>query len=86
MYVRKHFKEDARNKAQELVTNIRAEFKKILKEVDWMDKETRKHALKKADMMVTHIGYPIELLNDTKLEEFYKDVRNYIICALYQKI
>lgn len=37
-----------------------------------MDNKTRKAALDKADRMTTHIAYPDELLDDNKLEEFYK--------------
>lgn len=37
-----------------------------------MDEETKKAALDKAESMSTHIAYPDELLNDTKLEEFYR--------------
>lgn len=80
LYVRKYFKKDAKESAQELVANIRAEFKETLKSVDWMDEVTRKEALKKADMMVEYIGYPNELLDDTKLEEYYQDVREYFYC------
>ncbi|KAI4465576.1 zinc metalloprotease family m13 neprilysin-related [Holotrichia oblita] len=72
LYVRKYFNERAKKSAQELVYNIKSEFKKTLKHVDWMDEETREHALKKADMMVEYIGYPYELLDDVKLEEYYQ--------------
>lgn len=72
LYVRKYFKEDAKKNAVEMVSDIRQEFMKILKTVDWMDEETRKSALDKAESMSTHIAYPDELLDDRKLEEFYK--------------
>ncbi|XP_026670737.1 neprilysin-2 isoform X1 [Ceratina calcarata] len=72
MYVRKYFKEDAKKNAVEMVADIREEFTKILKKVDWMDDETRKSALKKAASMSSHIAYPDELLDDKKLEEFYE--------------
>lgn len=60
-----------------MVADIRAEFQDILKQVDWMDEETKKNALDKAKSMSTHIAYPDELMNDRKLEEFYGDVRCY---------
>ncbi|XP_043263785.1 neprilysin-2 isoform X2 [Colletes gigas] len=72
LYVRKYFKEDAKKNAVEMVADIREEFTKILKKVDWMDEDTRKSALSKAASMSTHIAYPDELLDDNKLEEFYK--------------
>lgn len=37
-----------------------------------MDEETRKSALDKAASMTSHIAYPDELLQDSKLEEFYE--------------
>ncbi|XP_014481617.1 PREDICTED: neprilysin-11 isoform X1 [Dinoponera quadriceps] len=71
MYVRKYFKEDAKKTALEMVSDIREEFTKILKKVEWMDEKTRANALDKAASMVSHIAYPDELLDDKKLEEFY---------------
>lgn len=71
LYVRKYFNEEARQNAKEMVADIRAEFQDILKNVDWMDDETRQNALDKAKSMSTHIAYPDELLDDNKLEEFY---------------
>lgn len=57
-----------------MVKDIQLEFKDILHKIDWMDDVTRKAALEKAESMTTHIGYPDELLDDKKLEEFYKGV------------
>ncbi|KAJ8668512.1 hypothetical protein QAD02_010175 [Eretmocerus hayati] len=71
-YVRKYFNEEAKKTAEEMVADIRQEFKKILQKVDWMDDETRKAALDKAESMTTHIAYPNELLDDNKIEEFYR--------------
>ncbi|XP_016921652.1 neprilysin-2 isoform X2 [Apis cerana] len=72
MYVRKYFKQDAKNNAVEMVADIRKEFTKILKKVDWMDKDTKRSALDKAANMSSHIAYPDELLDDSKLEQFYE--------------
>lgn len=41
MYVKKYFKEDSKKIALEMVTDIREEFNIILKNLDWMDDETR---------------------------------------------
>lgn len=57
-----------------MVSDIRAEFEEILKQVDWMDEKTRANAIDKARSMSTHIAYPDELLDDRKLEEFYEGV------------
>ncbi|XP_037924758.1 neprilysin-2 isoform X2 [Hermetia illucens] len=74
LYVRKHFQEDDKSKALEMVNGIREEFEKILKEVSWMDEKTREAALNKLHRMTTHIGYPDEIMKDSKLEEYYKDL------------
>ncbi|XP_046397833.1 neprilysin-2-like isoform X2 [Ischnura elegans] len=71
-YVRRYFQDDAKKNALEMVEDIRAEFNKILQALDWMDSETRKSAMEKASTMTTHIAYPDELLDDTKVDEFYK--------------
>lgn len=58
----------------QMVADIRTEFKNIVRNVDWMDEQTKISALEKADAMITHIAYPDELLDDKKLVEFYADV------------
>lgn len=75
LYVRKYFKQNAKTAALEMVTAIREEFTSILKTVPWMDDKTREAALSKVKSMTTHIGYPDELMDDTKLVEFYKPVQ-----------
>lgn len=73
-YAREYFDESSKSLVQLMVEYIREEFKKVLKSVSWMDVETRRVALTKADKMVTHIGYPGELLNEKKIIEYYKNV------------
>lgn len=72
LYIRKHFKEDSRQAAMDMVDNIKVQFEKILSKVDWMDEVTRKSALEKVGTMETHIGYPVELTQNEKLEEYYE--------------
>lgn len=79
LYVRKFFHEEARQNAKEMVADIREEFEDILHKVDWMDEKTKQNALDKAKSMSTHIGYPDEMLNDKKLEEFYGDVSLFFV-------
>jgi predicted metalloendopeptidase len=75
LYVRKYFKQNAKTSALEMVSAIKEEFTSILKTVPWMDDKTRESALSKVKSMVTHIGYPDELMDDNKLVEFYKPVQ-----------
>lgn len=72
--MRKYFREDSKAAALEMVNNIRYQFENILKEVNWMDNETRKSALNKLHSMSTHIGYPDEIMDNSKIEEYYKDL------------
>lgn len=74
LYVRKHFREDSKRAALEMVSGIRREFEKILHEVPWMDDATREAALNKVKSMSTHIGYPDEIMDNKKLEEYYNSL------------
>ena len=72
LYVQRHFKNDSKQTALEMVADIRAEFGRMLEEVDWMDSTTKAKAKQKADAIVEHIGYPSELTDDRKLEELFE--------------
>jgi len=41
LYVQKYFKEEAKKTALEMVEDIKVEFNKILRELDWMDEQTK---------------------------------------------
>jgi neprilysin len=72
LYVKHFFKKESKDIAIELVNRIRKEFEITLKNTDWMDEQTRMAALKKAENMVAHIGYPDELTDEKKLIQFYE--------------
>lgn len=74
LYVRKYFDEESKKAAIDLVTNIREEYVKILQEVSWMDEVTRLAAIEKAKSMTSHIAFPDELIDNNKLEEYYRDL------------
>lgn len=74
LYVRKYFSEDARREAVSMVDNIREEFKSLVEKLPWMDAITKAAALQKAKAMAEHIGYPNELTDDAKLEQFYESL------------
>ncbi|CAG7818371.1 unnamed protein product, partial [Allacma fusca] len=54
-----------------MVGDIRTSFLEILNEIDWMDETTKQRARDKASSMETHIGYPRELLENSKLDDLY---------------
>jgi len=72
MYAKVHFPASKKAIADEMVKNIRTEFKLMLDELDWMDDETRQRAHTKVDKMTSHIAYAKEILDDNLLNEFYK--------------
>ena len=71
LYVRQYFNGNSKTQAEEMVTGIRAQFLKMLGAVDWMDDNTKAAAIHKAEAMVTHIGYPPELVAMQKLTALY---------------
>lgn len=75
LYVRKHFSQESKKVALEMVNLIKDEFEGILTKIPWMDKNTRTAALVKAKNMVKHIGFPDELADDKNLIEYYKNVK-----------
>lgn len=74
LYIRKYFSEESRSAAIDMVNNIREEYNEILTKIDWMANDTRETAIKKAKAITNHIGYPNELADVSKLEEFYKEL------------
>lgn len=74
LYVRKYFSDASRQAAIHLVDNILAEFINILNKITWMDENTRQEAIKKAKALTVHIGYPNELGDNKKLEEYFRDL------------
>ena len=72
LYVKKHFKEEAKQAMDEMVRDIRGEMDVILKNIQWMDDKTRVRAREKLRTMKEYIGYPDELLQVHLLEEVYK--------------
>lgn len=75
LYVREYFSEESKAAANEMVNSIKSEFKETLQTVSWMDSKTRQAALAKVEKMEEHVGYPNELMDDSKLITFFKDLQ-----------
>ncbi|KAI1710050.1 peptidase family m13 domain-containing protein [Ditylenchus destructor] len=71
MYVRKHFNKDDRGAALEMIEDLRESFRIMLNDNDWMMEETKVYALEKANEMLSLIGFPDFIYNDTQLDEYY---------------
>ena len=71
MYAKKHFDLDAKDIADEMLDNVRIEFKKMLDELTWMDSKTKAKAHIKVDQITPHMAYAKEILNRELINEFY---------------
>lgn len=58
LYVAKVFTPEAKQRAAELVDNVRAALKTRIENVDWMSAETKTKALAKWNAFLPNIGYP----------------------------
>ncbi|KAI1693996.1 peptidase family m13 domain-containing protein [Ditylenchus destructor] len=74
MYVRKHFNKNDRGAALEMIEDLRESFRIMLNKNDWMMEETKVYALEKANEMLSLIGFPDFIYNDTQLDEYYGNV------------
>lgn len=74
IYVRRFFDGKSRQTAVDIAMNIHKQFIETLKQVPWMDEKSRASAIEKANSMQFHIGYPDALMNDTLIDDYYKDL------------
>jgi len=67
VYVKKHFRPEAKTRMVELVKNLQKSFEKRIEQLDWMSEDTKKEALKKLNKFVAKIGYPDKWKDYSKL-------------------
>lgn len=60
LYVDETFPPEAKQKAQEMVENIKLAYAERIKNLDWMSDSTKQKALEKLKLMMVKIGYPDE--------------------------
>ena len=70
LYVKKEFNKDKRQQAQNIVDTGINEMKLLLSEIKWMDNATKQKAIKKADAMLSVVGYNDEILDSNKINTF----------------
>lgn len=58
LYVKKHFNETAKQRMDELVSNLQKAFEARIKNLDWMSDSTKQKALVKLNTFLKKIGYP----------------------------
>ncbi|XP_068627793.1 neprilysin-11-like [Battus philenor] len=72
-YVSKHFHNSAREKAIEMVEDVRAAFADAVQQLDWMDGGTRLRTLSKLRAIRNFVGFPAWLLDTERLDAHYKN-------------
>lgn len=68
LYVKKHFKPEAKARMLILVENLKDAYAASIKELDWMSEETKVQALEKLANFRTKIGYPDQWKDYSALE------------------
>jgi len=74
-FVNETFHNQTKPEAEKMIRLITKAFRQGLVEAEWMDEKTRYQAEKKADKITNMIGYPDYIVNNTALEEKYKDLQ-----------
>ncbi|CAH1772547.1 unnamed protein product [Owenia fusiformis] len=72
MFVRATFDGNSKEKATEMIGQIKRAFKANLPNLKWMDAATRKAAREKADAVIDMIGFPKFIMDPKKLDERYE--------------
>lgn len=57
-YVDKYFDKNTKLQVEEMVSNIRDNYKKRIQNLDWMGEATKENAIKKLDNLKIYVGYP----------------------------
>lgn len=68
LYVEKNFPPEAKEKANQMVTDLREAYRRRIEKVDWMSDATKQQAFAKLDKMVQKIGYPDKWRDYSALE------------------
>ncbi|XP_026491729.2 neprilysin-4-like [Vanessa tameamea] len=74
LYVKKHFDQASRQKATEMIEDVREAFSRAAARVAWMDAGTRRTTLRKLAAIRTFVGFPAWLLAPARLDDHYRHV------------
>lgn len=73
LFVKATFAEDSKAFAKDMVSEIKLALEDSLKNVSWMDDETKKAAKEKADAIYNMIGYPKFIMDPMELDKVFND-------------
>ena len=74
MFARKSFSKEEKEGSVAMINGIKAQFKKMLQELDWMDAQTKEAALDKESKMGVYVGYVDELFDNEIMNQFYSNL------------
>lgn len=74
LYVRRFSDKKAHDFSINVTMEIHNQFIETLKQAEWMDPYSRDASIRKAKAMKFIFGYPVELANETLINEYYKDL------------
>ncbi|CAH1165627.1 unnamed protein product [Phyllotreta striolata] len=74
IFVREVFDQNSKAQAEEIINNVRNAFKNNFENLKWMDEETRKVAIDKADSISDMIGYPDFVKDTNQLDERFQNL------------
>ncbi|KAG9260766.1 endothelin-converting enzyme 1 [Astyanax mexicanus] len=83
LFVKATFAEDSKAFAEDMVSEIKWAFEDSLKQVGWMDGDTKKAAKEKADAIYNMIGYPKFIMDPKELDKVFNDFE--VVSDLYFK-
>lgn len=75
IFVKEVFHADSKAHAEDMIRTIKEAFKKNFKNLEWMDEETRRAAIIKADAISDMIGYPDFIKDTSALDEWYEKLQ-----------
>ncbi|XP_013420537.1 endothelin-converting enzyme 2 [Lingula anatina] len=76
MFVREHFPRESKEEVIDMIKYMKRAFKMRIDSVKFMDESTRKAAHQKLDAMkYEKIGFPDYMLNDTHMDDIYKNLK-----------
>nr|KAG5689785.1 hypothetical protein BaRGS_011586 [Batillaria attramentaria] len=73
LYVERKFPPEAKQRIEHMITNLRAAFREMVIESEWMTNKTKQAALDKLEFVKYKLGYPDYLMNDTALNSKTKE-------------
>ncbi|VDL77455.1 unnamed protein product [Nippostrongylus brasiliensis] len=74
LFVKKFFNKNTKKAMEEMALEMQEVLQEMLSENEWMDENTKKTALDKVSKMLIHVAYPDFILDDKKVDEYYKEI------------